>query len=50
MNKRNFQLVSIVVMALIAGLLLGNRIASRQLNNQQNSLGGLLNNLVAKSH
>ncbi|MDX9748255.1 MAG: S41 family peptidase [Paludibacter sp.] len=50
MNKKNFQLVSIVVIALIAGLLLGNRIASRQLNYQQNSLGGLLNNLVNSSN
>lgn len=50
MNKKNFQLVSIVVIALIAGLILGNRIASRHLNYQQNSLGGLLNNLVNSSN
>ena len=46
MNKKNIQLVSIVLLALIGGLLLGNMIASRQINREQNSLGGLLNNLL----
>jgi len=50
MNKKNFQLVAIVVSALIAGLVLGNLIASRNINREQNSLGGLLNNLMKSSN
>lgn len=50
MNKKNIQLVSIVVIALITGLLLGNLIANRQLSREQHSLGGLFNSLMKSSN
>ena len=50
MNRKNLQLVTIVLAALIAGLLLGNMIAGRQLNREQNALGGLFNSLLKSSN
>jgi carboxyl-terminal processing protease len=49
MNKKNMQLVSIVLAAVIAGLLLGNMIASRKNNRENNSLGGFLETLRSPS-
>ena len=50
MNNKNSVLVFVVAGALITGLLLGNMIASRQLNREQNSLSGLFNNLIKSTN
>lgn len=49
MNRKNLQLVAIVLAALIVGLVLGNMIASRQLNREQNGMGGLFERLLKSS-
>lgn len=49
MNRKNLQLVAIVLAALIAGLLLGNMIAGRQLSREQKSMGGLFQRLLNSS-
>lgn len=49
MNRKNLQLVTIVLAALIAGLLLGNMIASRQLSREHNGMGGLFDRLLKSS-
>jgi len=49
MNRKNLQLVAIVLAALIAGLVLGNMIASRQLSREQNGMGGLFDRLLKSS-
>lgn len=46
MKRSNLQLVAIVLAALVAGLLLGNMIAGRQLSREQNSMGGLFDRLL----
>ena len=49
MKRSNLQLVAIVLAALVAGLLLGNMIAGRQLSREQNSMGGLFDRLLKSS-